>query len=131
MNYNSNETNAVTSSMMIYAAEWQGVETFRMIPLNPNCPFNEVMYDPINKVLAVVSKDRKVKPQLLPKINEKGDTVVKGFNKDREPQYVQQRVLMDMYYEYYIENEKDIKDFVLGMSTNPNHEVMMRVLNLS
>jgi len=47
-------------SMFVYNTDWHGSKTFRMVPIDLNCPFNEVIYDPETKVLAVVSKEQNI-----------------------------------------------------------------------
>ena len=32
-------------NMMIYSAKWNEKETFRMMPMTLDCPYNEVIFD--------------------------------------------------------------------------------------
>ena len=113
-------------NMFIYSTDWYGKKTFRMLPISQDCPFNEAIYDPGTKVLAIISKEHKEKPQMFPKLNDKGELVYKkGANgADGKPLHVEERRMMDTYYEYYIENIDDIKEFVNYFSSNSKHPAL-------
>jgi hypothetical protein len=108
-------------NMMIYSSDWYGKRTFRMMPVTEDCPFNEAIYDTHNKVLAIISKDQKEKPQMLPKLSDKGLAIPLKGSDPNNPQYVEERRMMDAYYEYYLDKEADIKDFLTLFAINPDH----------
>lgn len=118
-------------SMFIYNTDWHGSKTFRMLPMDINCPFNEVIYDPETKVLAVVSKEYKEKPQMFPKLTDTGSTILKkgATDLDNPNSYIEQRVVMDTYYEYYIDTPEDIRQFVDYFANNNKHS-SLKVLDL-
>ena len=111
-------------SMMIYASDWNGKETFRMLPIDVDCPYNEVIYDPENKVLAIISKEFKEKPQLFPKMTPKGDIIVKRTDDPEKKPYVEERLMMDTYYEYYIKDSEDIQLFIDYLAINFSHKLI-------
>lgn len=104
-------------NMMIYSAKWNDKDTFRMMPVTLDCPYNEVIFDPEQGVLAVVSKDQKEKPLMMPRINDRGD-VIPAKRANGEQGWQEQRVIMKAYYEYYLENESDIKAFIETFASN-------------
>ena len=106
---------------MIYSAKWNDTETFRMIPITAECPFNEAIYDPTEKVLAIISKDSKEKPMMMPRLSDKG-IPVQIKRPDGSLGLQEQRVVMDTYYEYYISEKADIREFVEKFATNPSHK---------
>lgn len=108
-------------NMFIYRTEFYGQQTFRMLPLTESCPFNEVIYDPRAGVLAVISKDKKEKPQMLPKLNDKGQIIPLKTAAEGQAPYVEERRLMDTYYEYYLDNKEDIQHFINMFAANPEH----------
>ena len=126
-----------TKSMLIYASDWQGQESLRMLPVTEDCPFNEVIFDPTSRVLAVISKDQKEKPQMLPKLNSNGQMImIKGLTQDpknpHQPSYVEERQMMDAYYEYYMDNQDDINTFIELFAINPTHpsvDIVAHVFN--
>ena len=106
--------------MFVYSTDWYGRKSFRMMPMSHECPFNEVIYDPNTRVLAVISKDKKDKPQMLPKLSEKGQVMqLKGFEGQ---QIIEERRIMETYYEYYIDNKSDIERFIQMFAMNSDHE---------
>jgi hypothetical protein len=107
-------------SMLVTTMEWNGVPTFRMIPINIDCPYVDVIFDPREKTLAVISSSVKEKPQMLPKLNDKGQLMQLRGNND----YAQERRIMEAYYEYYIQDLTDIETFVKHFAVNSDHPVI-------
>jgi len=111
-------------SMLVYNTDWQGIKSFRMMPIDLQCPFNEVIYDPTTRVLAIISKEHKDKPQMFPKLDDKGNVIKKNnsSNKEEKSSLVEQRIIMDTYYEYYIDEHEDIIAFINYFANNNKHE---------
>lgn len=114
----------MSKSMMIYGSDWYTRPTFRMVPVSNDCPFNEVIYDPNAKMLAIVSKDRKEKPQMLVKLDNDGNGLELKRIKDPKQRYAEERRIMDAYYEYYIGEKNDIKAFIEHFAINPEHAAL-------
>ena len=68
-------------------------DTFKMIPILSGCPYNEATYNPTNKVLYVVSKEKKV-------------TSMRSNNP------------IEVYYQYFFTTRDEIKKFIEMFSTN-------------
>jgi hypothetical protein len=109
------------TNMLVYSTDWYGKRTFRMLPISEDCPFNEVIFDPNTKVLAVISKQFKEKPHMFPKLNNAGQPM---NGTGAHSSVLEERLVMDTYYEYYIDNIRDIKNFVERFAINDNHEVL-------
>lgn len=117
--------------MMIYKSGW-GTETeffptFKMLPVTQDCPFNEVLFDPKSKILAIVGKEKKQAYRMLPKLNDKGKQVVameRGV-----PVEVQERKLMENFYEYYLEEIEDIEYFINKFAINSKDFNWMSFIN--
>jgi hypothetical protein len=116
---------------MIYKSGW-GTETeffptFKMLPVTQDCPFNEVLFDPKSKILAIVGKEKKQAYRMLPKLNDKGKQVVameRGV-----PVEVQERKLMENFYEYYLEEIEDIEYFINKFAINSKDFNWMSFIN--
>lgn len=111
-------------SMMIYGSDWYTRQTFRMVPVSNDCPFNEVIYDPNAKILAIVSKDRKEKPQMLVKLDSDGKGVKLKRPENPKEIYAEERRIMDAYFEYYISEKDDIQAFINHFAVNPDHAAL-------
>lgn len=111
-------------NMLVYHTDWDGQRSFRMLPIKDDCPFNEAIYDPEMKILAIVSKEYKEKPQMLPKLDSKGKPVMlklfASLSKDNK--VAEQRTMMETYYEYYLDSEEDIISFINLFAVNPTHD---------
>ncbi len=108
--------------MFVYSTDWYGRKSFRMLPGVEDCPFNEVIYDPNTGVLAVISRDKKDKPQMLPKLTEKGQVIpLKPVANDTQQRYVEERRILETYYEYYLDDKQDIQNFINMFALNADH----------
>lgn len=67
-------------------------DTFRMIPVRSDCPYNEAIFDPEKKILFVISK-------------QKEENIAKIKNSSR-------------FYEYAIITHEDIKNFIDAFAVN-------------
>lgn len=111
-----------TNNMLVYSTDWYGRKSFRMLPMREECLFNEVIFDPNTGVLAVISRDQKEKPHMLPKLNDKGMPIpLKPGSDAGQPRFIEERRMMETYYEYYLDNQEDIERFVQLFAFNPDH----------
>ena len=105
-------------SMMLIRSTWNQGKTFRLIPIHLECPYNEAIYDPEQKILAVISKECKETFQMVPKFDDKGDVLQAKRVRDNGKNYAEERRALDTWYEYYLENADDIKAFVEWFAGN-------------
>jgi len=98
--------------MMLVESTWQDTKTFKMIPVSNDCPYVECIYDPSSKVLVLIGKTTKTSLHMLPKLDEYG----KAISGNRGAK--QERRSIDTFQEYYIEEEKDIKELVKMFAVN-------------
>jgi len=98
--------------MMLIRSTWNQGKTFRLIPIHLECPYNEAIYDPEQKILAVISKECKETFQMVPKFDDKGDVLQAKRARENGKNYAEERRALDTWYEYYVEDVDDIKAFV-------------------
>lgn len=100
------------SMMLINGGEFdeQGgySDTFKLIPILMNCPYNEAIYDTAEKVLFVVSKEKK---NNLHKLSNKTDVVI------------------EKYYEYHITTHGEIVTFIKMFCANNEGFDYLRYMN--
>ena len=104
------------SSMTLIKSQFNGNPSFRMIPIIPECPYNEVIFDPATKILAVVSKEKKKSFKMTPKLDENGDRLYKSGVVPIEIQ--EERLSIDTYYEYHLSDPSDIDRMVRQFALN-------------
>lgn len=109
-------------NMLVYHTDWNGQRSFRMLPVTDDCPFNEAIYDPEMKILAIVSKEYKEKPQMLPKLTGNPLMLKLFASLSKDNKVVEERAMMDTYYEYYLDSEEDIISFINMFAVNPTHD---------
>jgi len=99
---------------MLIKSEWEGNETFRLIPTDTLCPYVEGIFDPSTKVLVLFSKLLKDGFHMLPKLDDNGDPVMLKSGRPRfngKP-YREERRTLQTFHEYYLTDSEDIKSFV-------------------
>jgi len=105
--------------MMLVTSAWGNKKTFRLIPAAVTAPYNEAIYDPEVKVLAIISKEKKDNFQMMPKLNEFGDPqTLKIGKRSNGKDYAESRVTVETYYEYYVENEQEIISIINMFAIN-------------
>ena len=94
------------NSMMLVEASWQEAKTFRMIPINDECPYVECIFDPTTNVFVVISKIKKTSLHMLPKLDEYGKPIVgsKGHKQERQK--------IEVFQEFYVEDKKAIEELI-------------------
>ncbi len=107
------------NSMLLVSSYWNEQATFKMIPIHKDCPFNEVIFDPSSRALAIVGKEKKQTLHMLPKLTDTGDVqMIKVQKRDNGKQFAEQRVSMETFYEYFIERKDEIENFVQNFGSN-------------
>lgn len=107
------------NSMRLITSSWGPAKTFKMIPVTKDCPYNEVIFDVQQKVLAIISKESKESLHMLPKLNEVGDVSrLKIGKKENGKDYAEERKALVTFYEYYIEDKAEIVDFIKDLAKN-------------
>lgn len=109
--------------MMVIHTKWNQTKTFKLIPINLGCPYNEVIYDPEQKILAVISKEKKEAFQLVPKFTDKGDVLYIKTPRENGKTYAEERRAIESWYEYYIDSVDDIKAFVQMFAVNATDSI--------
>jgi len=109
----------MVKSMMLVTASWKNQKTFRMIPVTPECPYNEVIFDVDQRVLAVISKEKKQSLHMLTKLDDAGDPMmIKTRRRTEGKNYAEERKTLETYYEYYIENPEEIDTLIQRFAVN-------------
>lgn len=103
---------------MLIHTKWNQTKTCKLIPISLNCPYNEVIYDPEQRILAVISKEKKESFQLVPKFTEKGDVAYLKAPRENGKNYAEERRAIESWYEYYLDNIDDIKAFIKMFAVN-------------
>lgn len=115
-------TTAISGSMLIVSSVWNEKPTFRMISISNDCPYNEVIYDPEIKTLAIISKEKKQSFQMLPKLDQYGEITMIKRQLPTGRKFAEERKVVETYYEYYITEIDEIRTFVsmVGINADTN-----------
>ena len=116
----TNQKNMLAITLMF--GEKKEIQTFTLMPVSKECPYNEAIYDPRNKTLVIYSKEAKDAPQMLEKLDDEGNfSRVKHQKPETNPYKIERRVF-PAYYEYHLTKQEDIMAFIEIFVVNPDNE---------
>ena len=111
-------TPSAYGSMTAISSVWGNNKTFRMLPVDNNCPYLECIYDPETKILVVISKTSKQSYHMLPTLDENGDAVTPKRPRANGKPVKEERRLVETYQEYYVIVNEEIYDFLSKVAVN-------------
>ena len=112
----------MTKSMFLISSSWAGSPTFKLIPVSQDCPYNEVIFDPSSKALAIISKETKTTLHMLPKLTDTGDVMrIKVHKRENGKDYAETRINLETFYEYFIEEKSEILHFITSFAVNADN----------
>jgi hypothetical protein len=105
--------------MMLITGTWGQKKTFKLIPVTPDTPYNEGIYDLDSKVLALVGKEKKQSMHMVPKLDDYGDLKpMKVGRRSNGKDYQEERKTLETYYEYYLDTPEEIKQVINLLAIN-------------
>jgi len=109
----------IEKTMMLVSSNWGPYKTFKLIPISSDCPYVEAIFDPSSKILAIISKLNKPSYHMVPKLDDNGDQIsTKVGKRPNGKDFKEQRVMMDTYQEYYINNLDEVENLINGFAIN-------------
>ena len=98
--------------------------SFSGIPMNDNCPFVELMFDPETKTLGIITKHKKPMFQLIPKIDNLGLAKPNTSRSSKEHPHHMERHTMDTFHEQYVRTTVEIDAFLKMFAMNTDFDWM-------
>ena len=108
----------IGKNMLLIEADWQGHQTFKMIPVTEDCPYVEVIYDRRMPMLCLISKVPVEKLTMLPRLNNDGDFEAPKRPRTNGKGHKEQRVFLKTFNEYYFSGDEQVKNFVNLFAVN-------------
>jgi hypothetical protein len=106
------------NTMTLISSEWNGHNTFRMIPVSNDAPYVECIYDVTSGLFVIIGKVTKTTLHMLPKLDENGDPVATVALRPNGRNVKEERVSSETFQEYYLDNKLDIKDLIYYIGIN-------------
>ena len=108
------------NSMILVKSEFQGKQTFKMLPISQAAPYAECIFDKDSGVFVIISKIRKTGLHMLPKLDDNGDPaeIKGGKTRKNGGRIKEERRTFETFYEFYIEDIKSIEEVVNMLAVN-------------
>ena len=98
---------------MLVHSVFRNARSFSLIPVSNDSPYVEAMFDPASSILAVITKDRKQSFHMMPRLDDNGQPQrLKAPNMETGKTVKEQRVQIDTFNEFYLNEKADIETFV-------------------
>jgi len=105
-------------NMLLITSYWGDKDTFKLMPINKDCPYSEVIYDGSTTMLVVISKDAKDQFQTVPRLSEDGELQKAKKPKTNGKGYQEQRITMNILTEHYIVKKDEQEAFIKQFAVN-------------
>jgi hypothetical protein len=113
-------------NMRLYTSAWMdqatgsGYKTLKMMPINEDCPYTEVIMDRSAEgtALVIISKLKKQNLQKVPRLTDMGDPEPAKRPRPSGKDYKEQRVTVEMFQEYYIMDKEEQISFIKEFAVN-------------
>lgn len=116
--------------MYMHTSSFGGEDTFKLLPMEPNCPYRQVVYSPSRALLIVVLNKEFTEMRQLPKLTPKGEYIsLRPLKKGENPNDVgvqTERRFVTVCPEYYLIRKEEIIEFLEALIANPNSKVDWR-----
>ena len=116
-------------TMSLIKSEWNGHQTFRLIPISNDAPYVECIYDVTSGLFVIIGKVTKTTLHMLPKLDENGDPMGTVALRSNGRNVKEERVSSETFQEYYLDDKLDIKNLVNFLAINANEFDFEPVLN--
>ena len=108
----------IGQNMLLFSSHWGDAKTFKLMPVNNECPFTEVIYDPTTTLLVVISKITKETFQNVPRLNDDGEPLRANKPRRSGVAYKEKRVVMHTLQEYYLTDVEEQVEFIKRFAIN-------------
>jgi hypothetical protein len=109
----------MSKTMTLITSNWGSKKTFKLIPVSNDAVYNECIYDIDTKMLAIISKEKKDSMHMVAKLTDVGDVqYLKIGKRPNGKDFAEERKTLETYYEYYVEDVKEIEEFIKLFAIN-------------
>jgi hypothetical protein len=105
-------------SMMLITSTWGENKTFRLMPIEKDCPFTEGIYDVDSKVLVMISNIKKQSFHMLAKLNPAGDAEKLSKPRANGKPFPEERKILETFQEHYISETSEIETVIKMFAIN-------------
>lgn len=106
------------SNMLLITTYWGQDKTFKLMPVNKDCPYLEVLYDPNVSMLVALCVNMKENYEMLPKLDDDGELVKTKKAKANGRPFKEERRLMKVPQEFYMIERKEQEAFIEKFAIN-------------
>ncbi len=109
-------------NMMLITSSWGPTKTFKMIPVDKSCPYLECIFNPTEKILAVIGTMKKEVYHMVPRLDDNGEPIKAKTKRTNGSEFREMRQRMETYNEYYITDVDDVAEFIEAFAVNSEYD---------
>jgi hypothetical protein len=117
------------ANMLLFTTFWGQNKTFKLMPINLDCPYMEVIYDPTVQMLVAMSKTMKENYEMLPRLDDNGEFIPTKKAKMNGRKMQEERRLMTVPQEFYIVERDEQESFIKKFAVNADTFDYLQYLN--
>lgn len=106
------------ANMLLITTYWGQNKTFKLMPINKECPHMEVLYDPSVQMLVALSKTMKENYEMLPKLDDDGEMIHAKKKRMSGKTFKEERRLMKVPQEFYLIDRAEQEAFIEKFAVN-------------
>ncbi len=106
------------SNMLLITTFWGQAKTFKLMPINNDCPYMEVIYDIPTQMLVSLSKTMKENYEMLPKLDDDGELIGTKKPKRNGKPFKEERRLLNVPQEFYLIERNEQENFINTFAIN-------------
>jgi len=108
------------ANMALFTTFWGKHKTFKLMPIDKDCPYMEVIYDPSVEMLVVLSKTMKENYEMLPRLTDDGEYIAAKKPRMNGRKIQEERRLMKVPQEFYMVERDEQEAFIKTFAVNAN-----------
>lgn len=106
------------NNMRLFTTYWGNDKTFKLMPVTQECPYVEAIYDTNTDLLVVISKNKKMNLQMVPKLDDNGNQVPSKAKKNNGNPVKEKQIQMEVLQEHYLIEREEQEEFIKSFATN-------------
>ena len=104
--------------MMLIHSTWNGQKSFKLIPTQFYCAYEEALFIPEQKSSVAISVNKRTQFRMVPQLNSEGEVIAAKGKRSNGAHYKEERKALEINTEYALIERSDIDAFIERFAVN-------------